>query len=604
MRGQGTHVSYKDVSWTTIKQLIPYLTAHSQRVFLALLCLVAAKIASIGLPFILKYIVDNLDQKPDMVTLIALPLGLLIAYGAVRLSTVLMAEVRDTLFGRVTEKAMHAISLKVFCHLHTLDLDFHLDRKTGGLSRDIERGTTGISFLLRFMIFNIIPTLLEIFLVMGILMFNYDLWFGVIIFFSIIIYVTYSVFATEIRTRYVRLMNKSDSNTHSRAVDSLLNYETVKYFTNEAFEANRYDKDLEAWETARRKNRLSVFSLNAGQALIISVSMTVSMILAAHHVTNNTMTLGDFVLINAFMIQIFLPLNFLGFVYREIKGSLANIESMFSLLKIQPSIYDASTCTQLEQFNQAIEFKDVCFSYDQNRPILNTINFIVPFKHKVAIVGSSGSGKSTLAKLLFRFYNCSSGKILIDNHDIKELTLHSLRKNIGVVPQECVLFNTSILENIRYGKIEATDEEVNKAIERAHLKDFIQSLPDGLSTIVGERGLKLSGGEKQRVAIARAILKNPPILLFDEATSSLDSHSESEILKAINEISGQRTSVVIAHRLSTISDADNIIVLDKGKIVEQGSHTQLLKTNGHYWRLWNIQQQEKDKNLHSTLNHV
>ena len=592
MRGYTPTNTNNEIRWSTLSQLFPYLAPYPKRIFFALVCLVIAKIANITLPFVLKHIIDDLDQQNVSAQLLSIPLGLLIAYGAVRLSSVVIAEVRDTIFGRVTEKAMHAISLKIFKHLHTLDLDFHLDRKTGGLSRDIERGTTGIGFLLRFMVFNIVPTLLEIIMVMAILVFNYDIWFGFIILISIVLYVGYSIFATEVRTRHVRLMNTADSDTHSRAVDSLLNYETVKYFTNEDYEANQYDEDLEKWEIARRKNRLSVFSLNAGQALIISLAMTAAMILAAIHVTNETMTIGDFVLINAFMIQIFLPLNFLGFVYREIKGSLANIENMFSLMKIKATIFSKSNAIEFNTFTDSIEFKNIYFSYKNDRPILDDVSFIIKKNQKVAVVGSSGAGKSTIGKLFFRFYDCKEGGIYIDGILNRDINLSSLRKAIGVVPQDTVLFNTSLLDNIRYGHITATDQEIHDAIKKAHLSDFIKSLPDGLETKVGERGLKLSGGEKQRVAIARAILKNPQILLFDEATSSLDSQSERDILKAIDEISGQRTSLVIAHRLSTISNSDNIIVLDKGRIIEQGRHEELLIKNGRYAELWRIQQSE------------
>ena len=592
MRGYTPTNTNNEIRWSTLSQLFPYLAPYPKRIFFALVCLVIAKIANITLPFVLKHIIDDLDQQNVSAQLLSIPLGLLIAYGAVRLSSVVIAEVRDTIFGRVTEKAMHAISLKIFKHLHTLDLDFHLDRKTGGLSRDIERGTTGIGFLLRFMVFNIVPTLLEIIMVMAILVFNYDIWFGFIILISIVLYVGYSIFATEVRTRHVRLMNTADSDTHSRAVDSLLNYETVKYFTNEDYEANQYDEDLEKWEIARRKNRLSVFSLNAGQALIISLAMTAAMILAAIHVTNETMTIGDFVLINAFMIQIFLPLNFLGFVYREIKGSLANIENMFSLMKIKATIFSKSNAIEFNTFTDSIEFKNIYFSYKNDRPILDDVSFIIKKNQKVAVVGSSGAGKSTIGKLFFRFYDCKEGGIYIDGILNRDINLSSLRKAIGVVPQDTVLFNTSLLDNIRYGHITATDQEIHDAIKKAYLSDFIKSLPDGLETKVGERGLKLSGGEKQRVAIARAILKNPQILLFDEATSSLDSQSERDILKAIDEISGQRTSLVIAHRLSTISNSDNIIVLDKGRIIEQGRHEELLIKNGRYAELWQIQQSE------------
>ncbi len=594
MRSMRTDVAFGDVNWSTLKSLIPYLTEFKTRMGLAILCLVMAKLASVGLPFILKHIVDDLDQSSDLAGLVAVPVGLLLAYGLVRFSNVLFGELRDTLFGRVTERAMRRIGLRVFRHLHALDLDFHLNRRTGGLSRDIERGTNGISFILRFMVFNIVPTLLEIGLVIGLLWWNYHLGFALIVAMAVVCYVAFSVMATEWRTGFVRAANRAESNSSTRSIDSLMNYETVKYFTNEAHEAEHYDLELSNWEQARRKNRLSLFALNGGQAFIIAAAMTSAMVLAAHQVADEVMTLGDFVLINAFMMQIFMPLNFLGFVYREMKGSMANIEAMFSLLQETPRVEDAEGCSELKVSQGGIAFRGVSFCYHADRPIVSELSFSIAAKSKVAIVGSSGAGKSTLGKLLFRFYDVDAGAIEIDGQDIRQVSQHSLRKAIGVVPQDTVLFNTSIFENVRYGSIDASDEAVWEAIRMAHLDDFVAQLPKGVDTLVGERGLKLSGGEKQRVAIARAILKRPPIMLFDEATSSLDSHSEQSILEAIKEISGQQTSVVIAHRLSTIIDADQIIVLDQGSIVEQGSHEQLLQTEGHYAHLWDVQQREPD----------
>jgi ATP-binding cassette subfamily B protein len=503
---------------------------------------------------------------------------------------VLFGEIRDTLFGRVTERAIRRIGLNVFKHLHKLDLDFHLNRQTGGLSRDIERGTSGISFLMRFMVFNIVPTFLEIAMVITILYLNYGIWFSVITFISIVTYITYSVFATELRTRFVRAANKADSTTNTRAIDSLLNYETVKYFTNEQYEAKAYDKQLAEWEEAKIKNRYSLFALNGGQALIVALSMTSMLALAAFNVSQGTMTLGDFVLINAFMMQIFMPLNFLGFVYREIKGSLANIENLFGLLDKKPNITDKENAQDLEIKVAKIDFNKVNFKYHEQRQIIDDLSFCIEGGQKVAVVGESGSGKSTLVKLLFRFYDVNSGYIRIDDQKINDITQHSLRKHIGIVPQDTVLFNDSLYENVRYGDPEATDEAINKAIEMANLTNFVEGLPEGLNTKVGERGLKLSGGEKQRVAIARTILKNPEILIFDEATSSLDSHSEQAILKAINEVTKDRTSLVIAHRLSTIVDSDNIIVMNKGNIVEQGTHHKLLEAKGAYYTMWQLQQ--------------
>lgn len=578
-----------EINWRVIKMLLPYMMEFKARIALALLCLVLTKVASVYLPFILKDVVDTLDQQQEN-NVYLVPFGLVAAYGLVRLSIVLLAEIRDTLFGRVTERAIRRIGLKVFKHLHDLDLDFHLNRQTGGLSRDIDRGNSGVSFLMRFMIFNIIPTLLEIVMVIGILFVNYGIWFALITATSIIVYVLYSVKATNWRTEFIREANKADSSSNTRAIDSLLNYETVKYFTNESYEANAYDKQLENWEAAKQKNRLSLFALNGGQAIIISVSMTAMLGLAAYQVTYGHMTLGDFVLINAFMMQLFIPLNFLGFIYREVKGSLANIEHMFGLLLKTPKVKDKDNVAELIINGGQVEFSNVSFAYDEKRPIIKNISFSIKPGQKVAVVGESGSGKSTLVKLLFRFYDVNQGEIKIDNQAVDQVSQHSLRKNIGIVPQDTVLFNDTLFENIKYGNTNATDAEVAKAIELSHLSSFIASLPDGDQTKVGERGLKLSGGEKQRVAIARTILKNPAILVFDEATSSLDSHSEQAILRAIQTVAKGHTSLVIAHRLSTIVDADNIIVMNKGEIVEEGDHQTLIDKKEHYYNMWQLQQ--------------
>ncbi|HCS29629.1 MAG TPA: metal ABC transporter permease [Spongiibacteraceae bacterium] len=592
MRSQKTDVAAKEINWSILRQLMPYLFEFRSRILLALLCLIGAKLASVGLPFILKHLVDDLESGTDAGQLMILPLGLLLAYGVVRFSNVLFGELRDTLFGRVTERAMRRVGLRVFEHLHALDLEFHLNRRTGGLSRDIERGTNGISFLLRFMVFNIVPTFLEIGLVIVLLGINYTPWFAVIVFVAVASYVGFSVMATEWRTRFVREANEAESRTSTRAVDSLLNFETVKYFGNEGFEASHYDGELASWEGARRRNRLSLFVLNGGQAFIIAGAMTSAMVLAAQQVVVGAMTIGDFVLINAFMMQIFMPLNFLGFVYREMKGSMANIEAMFSLLDQVPAIRDNTDAKTLAVRAGEIRFEQVQFAYDPERPILRGLSFTVRPRQKLAIVGSSGAGKSTIFKLLFRFYDVGSGRILIDGQDIRDVSQASLRDAIGVVPQDTVLFNMSIGDNIRYGRVDASDEDVAQAVQMAHLDTFIGSLPKGLDTLVGERGLKLSGGEKQRVAIARTILKRPPILVFDEATSSLDSRSERSILQAIREIASDHTSLVIAHRLSTIVDADDIIVLDNGRLVEQGTHAQLLMQGGKYASLWAMQQAE------------
>jgi len=585
------------INWRVFKDLYPYLIEFKGRIVIALLFLIAAKLATIGMPFVLKHIIDDLNLTTAAEQLVAVPVALIIAYGALRLSGVLFGEIRDTIFGRVTERAMRRIGLKVFQHLHALDLDFHLNRQTGGLSRDMERGTSGISFLMRFMVFNIVPTLFEILAVAVVLLQQYGWHFALVVVMSVVIYAAFSMKATDWRTRYVKEMNKADSSTHSRAIDSLLNYETVKYFNNERHEAQRYDVELAEWETARRHNRLSVFALNGGQALIIASAMTTMLVFAGFGVQDGSMTIGDFVLINAITMQIFMPLNFLGFVYREIRGSLANIENMFKLLAQPAKIQDSATATTLTPEHGAtgaISFEQVEFGYHTDRPILNKVSFTIEPGEKVAVVGESGAGKSTLVKLLFRFYDVTGGSIAINGVDIREATQDSLRKLIGIVPQDTVLFNDTIFENIRYGRPDATDEEVQDAINMAHLAHFIEQLPDGVNTQVGERGLKLSGGEKQRVAIARTILKRPPIMLFDEATSSLDSQSEQAILQALQEIAQGHTSLVIAHRLSTVIDADKIIVMQRGHIVETGNHQALLAQNGLYAKLWQAQQQGDD----------
>ena len=583
------------VNWRIIRHLIPYLLESRNRVAVALLCLLLAKGAILLIPFLLKYLVDALEGQTVQTLAPTFLLGLVLAYGAARFANVFFAELRDTIFGKVTERAMRRIGLQVFRHVHALDLDFHLNRRTGGLARDIERGTTGISFLMRFFVFNIAPTIFEIAMVVGILLFNYGISFALITLVSVTAYGLFSLRATEWRTQFVREMNEADSASNTRAVDSLLNFETVKYFTNEEFEARRYDRELEKWERARRRNRLSLFGLNGGQALIIALSQTSMIGLAAWQVKDGILTLGDFILINQFMIQLFLPLGFLGFVFREIKGSMANIEKMFELLAVRPTVVDAADAVPLQLREGSIAFEEVWFGYTPDRTILKGVNLAVGPGQKIAVVGASGSGKSTLVKLLFRFYDPDRGRILIDGQDIHTVTQASLRRAIGIVPQDTVLFNDTIFENVRYGDPDAGDDAVRDAIRMAHLEGFIQSLPEGGDTLVGERGLKLSGGEKQRVSIARTLLKRPPILVFDEATSSLDSKSEQAILAALREIARGHTSLVIAHRLSTVVDADHIVVLDGGRIVEDGTHGALLQQGGRYAELWRAQQKDRGR---------
>ena len=584
-----SHFSEEGVNpnWKIIFSLLPYLTEFRGRVALAMCFLVGAKVANVALPVILKYIVDDLDA--ERTAAVTIPLALLLGYGLLRFATVFLGELRDAVFARVTERAMRRVGLNVFHHLHNLDLDFHLSRKTGGLSRDIERGTSGISFLMRFMLFNILPTLLEIGMVAAVLFVQFSISFVLAVVISVVAYIVFSVLVTEWRTKYVRETNKQDSQSSTRAIDSLLNYETVKYFNNEKYEEELYDKNLEAWENSRLKNRLSLSVLNSGQAFIIAASVTVMMIMAAQKVAADEITLGDFVMVNAFMIQLFVPLNFLGFVYREIRQSLINIEKMFELLGVKAKVVDPEDARDLVIKEAKLQFSSVDFAYKKDRQILKQLSFDVPAGKKVAIVGGSGAGKSTIARLLFRFYDVDGGSIKIDGQDIRDISQLSLRQHIGVVPQDTVLFNDSIYYNIAYGDPSASREQVEQAAQMANLTAFIESLPQGWDTTVGERGLKVSGGEKQRIAIARTLLKSPDILVFDEATSALDSSSEKAILTTINSAFKNRTSLVIAHRLSTVMDADQIIVLSHGEIVEQGTHSQLLERDGEYASLWRLQ---------------
>jgi ATP-binding cassette subfamily B protein len=574
----------------SVKTLWPYITKFKGRVFIALLALIGAKGATLLMPWALKEIIDSVDKSINPVLVI--PALLLLMYGGLRFASVFLGEVRDAVFSRVTEHAMRNIGLKVFKHLHSLELAFHLDRQTGGISRDIERGTSGLSFLMRFLMFNIVPTLFEILTVAIIFGSLFSIWFAFITLLAVGVYIFFTVTVTQWRNRFIRESNAADNLSNTRAIDSLLNYETVKYFNNEQFEAKTYDSFLANWETARLKNRMSLLALNSGQALIIASAITALMWLGSSEVVTGSLSIGELVMINAYMIQLFLPLNFLGFVYREIRRALTDLENMLGLLNKKPQVTNAPNANTLNVPNGEIAFDNVSFIYNASRPILNNISFKVKAGSKVAIVGASGAGKSSLARLLYRFYDVTSGNITIDNQAINSVTLDSLRKAIAIVPQDTVLFNTTIRENIAYGRPSASDSDIDKAIEMAHLKDFINTLADGDKTRVGERGLKVSGGEKQRIAIARAILKQSPILIFDEATSALDSQAEQAILKAMHEVASEHTSIVIAHRLSTITDAHTIIVLKLGQIVEQGQHNELLALGGEYAHMWALQQQD------------
>ena len=578
--------------WKTIRSLLPYLWEFKGRVFLALGFLLLAKVANVSVPLVLKGIVDALSEPQQ---LLILPVALFAAYGLLRLGNSLFGELRDAVFVKVTQRSIRRVALKVFEHLHALSLRFHLERQTGGMSRDIERGAAGIRFLLNFMLFNILPTLLEIGFVAGILFLKYDPWFGIITLATLVVYVIFTLWVTEWRMIFRRTMNEMDSKANTRAIDSLLNYETVKYFGNEGYEARRYDETLTAWEKAAVRNQTSLSLLNAGQGAIIAIGVTILMLLAGNGVVRGAMTLGDLVLVNAFLIQLYMPLHFLGFVYREIRHSLADMERMFGLLDRNTEVEDKPNAPDLVVRTGHIRFEHASFHYDSNRKILHDVDFEIPAGHKVAVVGSSGAGKSTLARLLFRFYDVSGGRILIDGQDIREVSQLSLRKTIGIVPQDTVLFNDSIYYNILYGRPDATREEVIAAAKAAHIHHFVESLPEKYDSVVGERGLKLSGGEKQRVAIARTLLKNPPILVFDEATSALDSKTERAIQAELFEIATNHTTLVIAHRLSTIMNADQIIVMDHGKIVERGSHRELLARDGTYAHLWNLQLQEQEE---------
>jgi len=592
----------KPAGWSeafdVIKMIWPYLWEFRARLGFAFVLLVLAKVATVTMPWVLKQIVDGLDESINPVLVV--PVMLIIAYGLLRFGSVFFAEARDAIFSRITERAMRSMVLKVFRHLHSLELEFHLSRQTGGISRDIDRGGNGFSFLMRMLVFNIVPTLIELGMVAAILLVNFSYLYAIIILLSVGCYIYFTILTTEWRNRFVREANQLDSQSNTRAIDSLLNYETVKYFNNEEFEAQQYDSNLARWESARLKTRMTLMLLNSGQALIIGLGMVLLLWMAARDVASGAITLGSLVMINAYILQLFMPLNFLGMVYREVRRALTDLENMFGLLKRNPSIENAPSAMPLRVTEGGIEFDKVSFAYHKERPILKDLSFKVEPGSKVAIVGPSGSGKSTLARLLFRFYDIQRGAIRIDGQSISQVTQESLRQAIGVVPQDTVLFNDSIYNNIAYGRPTASAEEVRDAIRMANLEPFISSLPEGTETKVGERGLKVSGGEKQRIAIARVLLKRPPILLFDEATSALDSATEKSILAAFETLARNHTSLVIAHRLSTIVDADQILVMEHGELIETGTHQQLLAKAGRYAQMWHLQQENEPDSAHDS----
>jgi ATP-binding cassette subfamily B protein len=586
--------------WHTVRTLFPYIWRYRGRVLFALGCLIAAKIANVGVPLVFKKMVDHLTVPAGASALtpvqaaLTVPIALLAAYGVLRFATSLFTELREIIFARVTQQAVRNISLQVFRHLHALSLRFHLERQTGGLTRDIERGTRSIGSLISYTIYSILPTLVEISLVLGILLAQYEQAFALITLVTLVCYIGFTIAVTNWRTHLRRAANELDSQANTRAIDSLLNYETVKYFNNEDYEARRYDQQLQKWEAAQVKSQVSLSFLNMGQAGIIAVGVTLMMWRATVGVVDGSMTVGDIVLVNALLIQLYIPLNFLGVLYREIRQSLTDIERMFALLHQHREIQDAPDAIPLVAGPCEVRFEHVQFGYDKKRQILFDVDFAIPAGGTVAVVGHSGSGKSTLSRLLFRFYDVQGGAVKVAGIDIRRLTQASLRAAIGIVPQDTVLFNDTIYYNIQYGRPDASRDEVIAAARAAQIHDFIESLPDKYETRVGERGLKLSGGEKQRVAIARALLKNPPILVFDEATSALDSKTEKAIQAQLEQVAVGRTTLVIAHRLSTVMNAGEILVLDGGRIVERGTHRELLEKEGAYAQMWALQLQEQE----------
>ena len=581
--------------WRVIRDLLPYLLEYRFRVVLALTCLIAAKFANLGIPILMKDLIDALDIKASTPqALLVVPIGIIISYGLLRISASLFTELREALFARVTQNAVRKVALQVFEHLHSLALSFHLARQTGGVSRDIERGTRGIQSLISYSLYSILPTLIEFCLVLGYFAYSYDIWFAAITLVALVLYIAFTIVVTEWRTHYRRTMNDMDSKANQKAIDSLLNFETVKYFGNEAFEAQRYDENLLRYQTAAVKSQKTLAVLNLGQQTIIAIGLVLILWRATLGVVNGSMTLGDLVLVNTLMIQLYIPLNFLGVIYREIKQALTDMDRMFSLLNTEKEITDSSDAKALKIHNRSlgpdIRFEHVSFHYEANRQILRDISFNIPAGTITAVVGQSGAGKSTLARLLFRFYDVQKGAILIDGQNIEEVTQASLRKAIGIVPQDTVLFNDTIGYNIAYGNPSATIEEVHEAARAAQIDGFIKRLPEGYETQVGERGLKLSGGEKQRVAIARTLLKKPAMLIFDEATSALDSKTERAFQEELLNLAKNRTTLIIAHRLSTIVHADQILVMEHGQIVERGTHLDLLAADGRYSEMWQMQE--------------